>query len=115
MDVDELPYLLVRAAAVTQTPGAIVSAYGQDTQFILPANLNCAVTGSIDEANRQVRLAVHADKPVDVVAWWPKAWGAAKVVVAGNETAGTPIRFDTEDFVRFSLEKGDRDVIVTSR
>ncbi|MBI4025872.1 MAG: hypothetical protein HY360_12880 [Verrucomicrobia bacterium] len=115
VDVGELPYLLVRAAAVTQTPGAIVSAYGQDTQFVLPSNLDCSVEGSVDEAKRKILLTVRADKPCEAIGWWPKAWGAPKVLVNDQEAAAIHVSFGKEDFARFAVEQGDSKVTLEAK
>jgi hypothetical protein len=77
--------------------------------------LNCRVTGNADERAKQVKLHVAADKNIEVIAWWPKVWGGAKVVAAGKETSGVPINFGSEDFIRFALPKGDADVVVSPR
>ena len=114
LDVDMviLPPLLVRVGAVTQVPGAIVSACKQETQFVLPHNLDCAIDGSVDEEARTVRLTVATDKPCEVIAWWPKAWGPAQVSAGNAVCESTRVTYGTERFVRFGVGTGVRKVTV---
>lgn len=119
VDLGEMPLLLVRLAAVTQVPGALVSAYGQDTQFVLPHNLDCTVEGSVDEENRTVRLEVIADKPCEIIAWWPPPWGGARVEITGPQPqtlASVPaesyVTYGQERFVRLSLPAGESSVLL---
>jgi hypothetical protein len=119
VDLGNLPPQLVRLAAVTQVPGFLVSAYGQDTQFLLPHNLDCTVDGTADEAARTVRLTVKADKPCEVLAWWPQVWGKAAVALTGAEPktyevpAEQMVTYGAERFVRISLTAGESAVVVS--
>jgi len=120
VELGTLSPLLVRLASVTQVPGALVSAYGQKTQFILPHNLDCSVDGSADEAKRTVNLKVSADKPCEVIAWWPRQWNMAATRITGPEVrklspvpAGSYVTYGQERFVRLSLPAGESSVVVT--
>jgi len=110
-----VPPLLVRIAAVTQVPGAIVGAHGQDTQFVLPHNLRCTVDGHVDETARQVHLRVHTDKPCHLVAWWPASWGPATVALGPTPVAATPVTFGPSRFLRFAVPPGTAAVTVRTR
>lgn len=106
----EMPPLLVRLAAVTQTPGAIVSVHGQETQFVLPENLGCRIEGDVDEKTSSVRLNILNPKPCEAIAWWPKKWGKPKIQLNGKSVEGKAVAYGAEDFVRIALKKGDWDV-----
>ncbi len=113
--IPQLPPDRLCATAITQTPAAIISAAGIPTQTLLPAVLNCGVTGSADESAKRVTLTVNCNKPVEIIAWWPKTWGAAHAKVATTELPTTPISFGSEDFVRFVLEKGQWNVELSTQ
>jgi len=120
VDMGEMPPLLVRLAAVTQVPGALVSACGQHTQFVLPHNLGCTVDGSVEEAKRTVRLEVNADKPCEVIAWWPGQWGEAALRIAGpqNRTAArvppdSYVTYGKERFARVALPAGKCSIVLS--
>lgn len=110
--IPQLPPDRVCITALTQTPAAIVSASGIPTQMLLPATLHCRITGTEDEQTKRVTLHVSCDKDIEVIAWWPKAWGTPQVMVGGKVLHGTPISFGTEDFVRFGLQKGEWEISV---
>ena len=119
VDMGHVAPLLVRLAAVTQVPGALAGACGQPTQLVLPCNLDCTVDGHADEPARTVRLDVRADKPCEVIAWWPEAWGKGAVRVAGPEPADLSpvpndryVTYGQERFVRVALPRGRSTVVV---
>ncbi len=120
VDLGNLPPQLVRLAAVTQVPGFLVSAHGQDTQFLLPHNLDCTVDGTADETAKTVRLTVKADKPVEILAWWPPAWGNAQAEITGAAAqapgpvpAERMVTYDAERFARLALPAGESTVTLT--
>jgi len=120
VELGAVPPLLVRLASVTQVPGALVSASGQETQLILPQNLDCRIDGSVDETNRTVHLKIGADKPCEVIAWWPRQWNRAATRITGPEVrklspvpAGSYVTYGQERFVRLSLPAGESSVVVT--
>ena len=113
--IRRLPPQRLCVTAITQTPGAVASVAGIDTQTLLPTALRCRITGSADERARTVTLRVTSDRDVEVIAWWPKAWGAPAATVAGKPTAGTPVSFGSEQFVRFAVPKGNRDVRIGTK
>jgi hypothetical protein len=98
---------------ITQTPGAIVSAAGIETQTLLATTLGARVTGSADEQSKRLSLHIASDKNVEVIGWWPKAWGVPKVMIAGKELAASIVSFGPETFVRFPVPKGEADVAVS--
>ncbi len=77
------------------------------------------VAASVDEENRIVRLEVIADKPCEIIAWWPPPWGAARVEITGPQPqtlASVPaesyVTYGQERFVRLSLPKGESSVVL---
>ncbi len=120
VDLGSVPSQLVRLAAVTQVPGFLVSAHGQDTQFLLPHNLGCTIDGATDEVAKTVRLAVKADKPCEILAWWPPAWGNAQAEITGAAAqargpvpAEQMVTYGTERFARIALPAGDSTVVLS--
>jgi len=83
------------------------------------------VDGRADEGKREVHLQVQADKPCDLLAWWPEAWGPAAAQITGpqwldrNSVRSLPVpgdRFVTygpERFVRLSLPAGESAVALS--
>ena len=110
----DVPPQLVRLAMLTQVPGALVSAAGQDTQFVLPETLGCRVTGTAEEATHRVTLDIAADKSCAVIAWWPQSWGAADVELHRAQavqqvtlSTGQYVTYGTERFIRLDLPAGN--------
>ena len=76
------------------------------------------MNGSADEAAQTVRLTVQADKPCEVLAWWPEAWGQATVEIKGAEAKSYDVppeklvTYGAERFARIPLPAGESVVAV---
>lgn len=96
----------VCVTALTQVPAAIIAADGIITQALLPSVLGCDITGRVNEEDKEVLLNITCDKKLEVIGWWPKKWGKAKIMLNGKEKLlYTPVKFGNEDFVRFKIPK----------
>ncbi len=105
-----------KLVSITQVPAVIYSVEGQMTQFLLPETLGCKIDGSADENNQSISLDVIADKPLEIAAWWPKAWGMPYVTVDGKEKkSGKLITLGKETFILISLDKGKSVVEIGKR
>jgi hypothetical protein len=110
---------LVEVTALTQVPAVLTSVAGQPTQTRLPSTLGCRITGRLDEAARRCRLQITAAEPVELAAWWPRAWGQPAVSARDGERAIAPAATPAEDwqepFVRFALPKGSWQVELSTQ
>ncbi len=110
--IAHLPPQRLCVTEITETPAAICSAAGIPTQVLLPAALNCSITGRVDAPNKRVVLHVVCDKRIGVVAWWPKVWGTPHLRAGAASLHGTSVVFGAEHFVRFTLKKGVWNVVL---
>ena len=111
---------LTRMVVASQVPGFIYSVEGQQTQLLIPRTLGCRIEGKLNERKKINRLYVYADKPLQIIAWWPQAWGHHKIEIVSNsgkkvlvgKQAGE-ITYGNEQFLIISLPKGNSELKIS--
>ena len=105
---------MTQVVSVSQVPGFIYSVEGQRTQFLIPETLGCRIEGQLKEREKSNSLHVYADKPLEIIAWWPQEWGKAKVEIVGKgalqEEKIAKISYGNEQFLKLSLLKGQTEL-----
>jgi len=111
---------LTRMVVASQVPGFIYSVEGQQTQLLIPRTLGCRIEGELNERKKTNRLHVFADKPLQIIAWWPQAWGdhkieivssSGKMVLVGKQAG--EITYGNEQFLIISLPKGQTELKIS--
>jgi hypothetical protein len=110
----QMPPEHVWITTITPTPAFIYSANGIPTQTLLPATLECQITGALDEEARTSTLQVQAARPLQVLAYWPAPWGNARVVAGDQTLPSQPMELGGERFVLMDVAEGQWEVEISA-
>lgn len=80
------------------------------TQNLLSETHGCKITGRVNEQTRTSTLTVGATRPVEVLAWWPRDWGEAKVTANHQTLSAKLLQISSDGFVLFKVGKGQWNV-----
>ena len=112
--LSKMPPNRVRVCTLTQTPAFIFSVDGIATQNLMSKALGCKITGALDEEARTSTLSIDAGWPIQILAWWPTKWGAAKANTCGRSIESTSMKIGDNDFQLFEIPKGETRLVIAS-
>jgi len=106
----QMPPNRIRVCTLSRVPAFICSADGIPTQNLLAETLGCSIRGSADENTRTLSLDVSASRPIEVLAWWPKAWGNGRVTLGGTPAESRAVSVGGADWRVFGVPEGEWEV-----
>ena len=112
LSLPNMPVDRVRVCALTQTPAFIRAADGVPTQALLSETLGCRISGRLDEAAQRSDLRVEAPRPLQVLAYWPEAWGRPAVSINGAPAAAESVAMGGATFAQFGVPKGTHEISI---
>jgi hypothetical protein len=112
--LSKMPPNRVRVCTLTQTPAFIFSVDGIATQNLMSKALGCKITGALDEKAHTSTLSIDAGWPIQILAWWPAKWGAAKANTCGRSIESTSMQIGDNDFQLFEIPKGETRLVIAS-
>jgi len=93
---------------LSKTQAFVYSVNGYQTQLRLSETMGVSIKGSLDKKDEKVELIVGAEKPCQVMVYWPKEWTKpSQVKVNKSLVKFQEIKENGECFLLISLTQGE--------
>jgi hypothetical protein len=108
----DMPVDRIRLVSLTQSPAFIYSVDGIRTQSFLSEALGCTIRGRLHPERKAVAIMTRADRPFELIAYWPEEWGKAQVYDVDRPYPSEILAIDGKPFLLIKGDTGLMDITI---